>query len=189
MMMKVWMFFFLLLLIFSCRENNSKSISAPSDLKVLNYDTSLRKIESNWFYKGRPFTGFMIQQERDGKQVYSLPIKNGKENGVATGIYSSGEKLVENTFVDGKREGVFSQWWPNGNYRYLFKYENDKMQGNQWVFFPSGKKREAGSYVHGEKQGLQRVWDEEGKLVSNYVLKNNRRYGVIAVKSCIPVEH
>jgi antitoxin component YwqK of YwqJK toxin-antitoxin module len=63
------------------------------------------------------------------------------------------------------------------------------MQGNQCVFFKSVKKRVAGSYVNGEKQGLQRVWDEEGKLISNYVLKNNRRYGVIAVKSCIPVEH
>lgn len=187
--MRVLLFFFLLIFSFSCSENNVKSNSAPSVLKVLNYDTSLRKIESNWFYKGRIFSGYMIQQEKDGRIVYMLPIKNGKENGVATGIYSSGEKLVENTFTDGKREGVFKQWWPNGNYRYLFNYVNDKMQGNQWVFFPSGKKREAGHYLHGEKEGLQRIWDENGKLVSNYVLKNNRRYGVIAVKSCIPVEH
>jgi antitoxin component YwqK of YwqJK toxin-antitoxin module len=187
--MKLLLFFFLLIFSFSCSEKNGKSNSAPSVLKVLNYDTLLRKIESNWFYKGRIFSGYMIQQEKDGKVVYTLPIKKGKENGMATGVYNTGEKLVENTFVDGKREGVFKQWWPNGNYRYLFNYEKDKMQGNQWVFFPSGKKREAGSYAHGEKQGLQRVWDEEGKLVSNYVLKNNRRYGVIAVKSCIPVEH
>jgi antitoxin component YwqK of YwqJK toxin-antitoxin module len=187
--MKVLLFFFLLIFCFSCSENRGNSFSAPSALKVLNYDTSLRKIESNWFYKGRIFSGYMIQQEKDGRIVYTLPIKNGKENGVATGVYNTGEKLVENKFVDGKREGVFKQWWPNGNYRYLFNYENDKMQGNQWVFFPSGKKREAGSYIHGEKQGLQRVWDEQGKLVSNYVIKNNRRYGVIAVKSCIPVGH
>ena len=60
------------------------------------------------------FSGYVVQIEKDGRIVYSLPVIEGKENGIAKGIYNTGEKLMERNFINGKREGGFKQWWPNG---------------------------------------------------------------------------
>jgi antitoxin component YwqK of YwqJK toxin-antitoxin module len=70
----------------------------------------------------------------------------------------------------------------------LFKYKNDQFDGKQLVYFPNGKIREESNYQLGEKEGTQRVWSETCKLISNYVIKNKRIYGVVSVKSCIPVD-
>jgi antitoxin component YwqK of YwqJK toxin-antitoxin module len=169
-------------LFISCRENNER-------ISVLNFDKNLKKTERGWIYKGKPFTGFMIQEEKDHRIVYQLPIENSKENGVAKGWYNSGEKLLERIYIDGKREGIFKQWWPNGQLRYLFNYENDVFQGKQIVYFPNGKIREESNYQSGKKEGIQRVWDEKDLLISNYTIKNQKLYGVITVKSCIPTGH
>jgi antitoxin component YwqK of YwqJK toxin-antitoxin module len=167
---------------YACQEKNT-------EMRVLNFDPNLKKTDKGWFYKGQLFSGYMIEKEKDGRIVYQLPIIRGKENGLAKGWYNTGEKLIERIFIDGKIEGKFKQWWPNGHFRYLFNYKNNQFDGSQFVFFPNGKKREESNYLAGEKEGVQRVWDEKGLLVSNYAIKNKKIYGVISVKSCIPVGH
>jgi antitoxin component YwqK of YwqJK toxin-antitoxin module len=176
-------------ILITCSRNSNSTILFPTELKVVNYDTSLKKSDSGWFYKSQLFSGYMVETEKGGLVVYQLPIINGKENGLAKGIYNSGEKLLERNFVDGKREGLFKQWWPNGNLRYLFSYKNDKYEGAQYIFFPDGKRQQVGNYVNGVEEGLQSSWDTKGQLVSNYTIRNNKLYGVISVKSCMPDAH
>lgn len=175
--------------LFACTENNKSSQVLPPDLKVVNFDTLLRKTDDGWFYKGSLFSGYMIEIEKDGRIVYELPIIDGKENGLAKGWYNTGEKLVERNFVNGKKQGTFEQWWPNGNRRYLFQYKNNQYEGVQFIFFPNGKKQQEGNYLAGEEEGLQRIWNEKGELISNYTIKNKKLYGIISVKSCMPVTH
>ena len=176
----------LLPLIFSCESDNKHSMALSSSLMVLNYDTALQITNKGYFYHGEPFTGFMIEQEKNGRIVYKLPIIEGRENGLALGWYNTGEKLLERYFKQGKIEGTFKQWWPNGNYRYLFNYKNGLLNGPQTVFFPNSKIRQKSNYQLGKEAGLQQTWDTSGQLVSNYTIKDNKLYGVISVKSCIP---
>ncbi len=187
--MKHLIFTLFLFSFFSCSENTKNKQATPPDLKVVNYDTLLRKTDKGWLYKGLPFSGYLIEQEKDKRIVYQLPIIEGKENGIAKGWYNTGEKLIERTFIEGKKEGIFEQWWPNGNYRYLFNYKNDQYEGKQIVFFPNGKIQQESYYLAGKEEGLQRIWNEEGVLISNYTIKNKKLYGVISVKSCMPVGH
>jgi antitoxin component YwqK of YwqJK toxin-antitoxin module len=180
---------FLLLLLFSCKTNNKKTIALPPNIKVVQFDSLLKKTNNEWIYKGKFFSGYMIQIEKDGKVVYELPIIDGKENGLAKGIYNTGEKLMERNFINGKREGIFKQWWPNGNMRYLFTFKNDDYDGTQYVFFPDGRKRQVSNYILGEFDGLQSIWDEKGELISNYTYKDKKLYGIITAKNCMPNAH
>jgi antitoxin component YwqK of YwqJK toxin-antitoxin module len=156
---------------------------------VVNYHHDLKKTDTGWVYQGKFFSGYMVEKETNGRIVYTLPIIKGKENGLATGIYNTGEKLLERNFVQGKKEGDFIQWWPNGHYRYLYHYRNNVYHGLQRVYFPDGKMRQESNYVNGEEEGLQRVWNQQGELVSNYTIKDKKLYGVIKVKSCIANAH
>lgn len=178
--------FVLLSFVLACKNNHKKTITDSSNLIVLNYDTALQHTDKGYYYHEKPLTGYVVQQEKDGRIVYKLPIIDGKENGVALGWYNTGEKLLERKFEDGKVQDTFKQWWPNGNYRYLFIYKNGLLHGKQIVFFPNGNIRQKSNYQLGKEEGLQQVWDSTGQLVSNYTLKNNKLYGVISVKSCIP---
>ena len=187
--MRILVLFTVIILLLSCKTNNKRRIQLPPALRIVNFDTALQKPGDTWLYKGKLFSGYMIQVEKDGRTVYELPIINGKENGMATGIYNNGEKLMERNFADGKREGIFKQWWPNGNLRYVFNFKNDVFESRQWVFFPDGKKRQVSNYTLGELDGLQSIWNEEGQLISNYTYKNKKLYGIITVKSCIPNGH
>jgi antitoxin component YwqK of YwqJK toxin-antitoxin module len=161
----------------------------PPNIKVVQFDSLLKNTNEQWLYKGKPFSGYMTQIEKDGKVVYQLPIIEGKENGLAKGIYNTGEKLMERNFINGKREGVFKQWWPNGNYRYLFTFKNNEYDGTQFVYFANGKKRQVSNYILGELNGLQSIWDENGQLISNYTYKNKKLYGIITAKNCMPNAH
>ncbi|RYF70822.1 MAG: hypothetical protein EOO39_15005 [Cytophagaceae bacterium] len=178
-----------LFIVCGCSQVNSDRSGTPPPVEVVNYDMLLRKTDDGWLYKGQPFSGYMVEKERNGQTVYKLPVLDGRENGLAMGWYNTGEKLLERLFVDGKKEGPFRQWWPNGKLRYLFQFRNDKYEGIQRVYFPTGKKREASTYLAGEQAGPQRVWDETGKLVSNYTIRNGRTYGIVSIKSCLPVGH
>ncbi len=179
--------FGLLLLVWACTPPRSDSSRLPPPVNVVNYDTALAKTDAGWLYHGQPFSGYMVEKERDGRIVYQLPIIDGKESGLAKGWYNTGEKLMERRFVAGKKEGIFRQWWPNGHFRYLFQYKNDQFHGAQFVFFPNGRKREESHYLNGEREGSQRVWDEQGQLASNYTIRHKKLYGVVAIESCIPV--
>ena len=176
----------LLLFVFACNSNKKQITIFPPNYNVLNIDTALKHNDNGYFYQGKPFSGYIIEQEKDGRVVYKLPIINGLENGLALAWYNTGEKLLERYFEEGKAEGLFKQWWPNGNYRYLFNYKNDQFNGTQTVFFPNSKIRQKSNYQRGKEEGLQQTWDSIGQLVSNYTIKNNKLYGVISVKSCIP---
>jgi antitoxin component YwqK of YwqJK toxin-antitoxin module len=179
----------MLLLFFSCHAGKEKSVQVPPQLRVFNYDTLLKKTADGWLYKGKLFSGYMVQAEKDGRIVYELPITGGKENGTAKGIYNTGEKLMERIFIDGKREGISTQWWPNGHIRYLFTYKNDVYEGVQYVFFPDGKKQQVSNYRLGELEGLQSIWNKEGQLISNYTYRDKKLYGIIIAKNCMPNGH
>ncbi len=94
--------------------HQAKKNKKPPDLKVLNYDSDLKKTNYGWFYKEKAFSGYMIQAEKDGRIVYELPIVEGKENGLAKGTYNSGEKLLVRNFINGKVEASLNNGGPTG---------------------------------------------------------------------------
>ena len=158
----------------------------PPQVEVKNYDMLLSKTDNGWIYNMHPFNGYMVQVE-NGRVVYKLPIIDGYEEGLAIGFYNTGEKLLERNFEHGQKQGVFKQWWPNGNLRYLFNYNHDKYDGKQIVYFHFGKIQEEKNYYNGKEVGVQRIWDSIGNLISNYTVKNNKIYGALSAKDCMPV--
>ncbi len=166
----------------SCNSTNKLPL-----LEVKNNDSLLLKTDAGWIYNNEVFNGQVVEVENDGSVVYRLPIINGKEQGLAIGFYNTGEKLVERKFINGEKQGVFKQWWPNGNLRYLFNYNHDKYDGQQIVYFHFGKVQEEKNYSNGIEEGAQRIWDSTGNLISNYTVKNKKIYGALSAKDCMPV--
>ena len=178
---------FLWLCIIACDTSPKKK---TPNFFVQNFDTSLVKVNSKWYYKNEPLNGYIVEKSLDGKiLLYKVPIIEGFEEGWAFGRYNTGEKLLIRYYNKGKVEGSFTQWWPNGNVRYQCNYKHDKMDGKHSVFYPNGTNQQESNFSEGNEDGIQRVWNETGQLISNYTIKNKKLYGVITVKSCIPEGH
>jgi antitoxin component YwqK of YwqJK toxin-antitoxin module len=186
-MVKFWVLLCLMFLYAGCNTSGKHGQPAPPDVFIGKNDLNLYRYDNLWRYKGRIFSGYITQEQADKKVIYKLPVVEGLANGLAVGFFENGHKMLEQYFVDERLQGPYKQWWRNGQYKYLFFYKKDKYEGTQKVFFENGKLREESNFSNGKPEGLQRVWNENGELISNYTIRNNKLYGIIKVKSCIPV--
>lgn len=180
----------LLILVFlfaGCRQSGKHRMSVPPELLVSQNNRNLYRYDNLWMYNGKIFSGYITQASADNKVIYKLPVIDGLANGLTVGFYENGHKMLEQFFVDDRLEGLYKHWWRNGQYKYIFFFKDDKYEGTQKVFFEDGKLREESNFSNGKPEGLQRVWNENGQLISNYTIRNNKLYGIIKVKSCIPV--
>jgi antitoxin component YwqK of YwqJK toxin-antitoxin module len=185
-MIKVGPLFLLIFFYGACSLPDNGKLPTPPDLKVKRDDRELYLQQGLWWYKGRPLSGYILEEQTDQLVIYQLPVIEGLANGRAVGFYENGHKMLERFFVNGKQEGECRQWWRNGQCKYLLFYRDNKYEGTQKAFFENGRLREEANYLAGKPEGLQRAWDENGQLASNYTIRNNQLYGIITVQSCIP---
>ena len=80
-------------------------------------------------------------------------IRNGKLNGLSEGWYTSGQKQIEENFVDGKSHGVRVKWHRNG-----LKSAEDTIE-------------------YGILNGLCRKWHQNGQLAEEMVMVNGKADG------------
>ena len=52
-----------------------KKIALPPDTRIFNYDSLLKQTPEGWLYKGKPFNGYMMQEERSAKVMFTADKK------------------------------------------------------------------------------------------------------------------
>ena len=63
------------------------------------------------------------------------------------------------------------------------------MMGQIKFGLKSGLLIEEGNFKEGYEFGVQKTWYLNGKVKSNYIIKNNRRYGLLGTKNCVNVSN
>lgn len=88
--------------------------------------------------------------------------------------------------VNGRRDGRFETWWPDGTRRSSVEYRDDVFHGEYRTWMRDGRPYELKHFADGREQGLQQAWDEDGRLYLNYEVRNGRRFGLANAKPCLP---
>jgi hypothetical protein len=78
-------------------------------------------------------------------------------------FYPSGQKQVEATYRDGKREGLQTLWTDYGQKRRETTYRDGKREGLQTEWYDNGKKKEEATYRDGKNEGLYTWWYPNGQ--------------------------
>jgi len=65
---------------------------------------------------------------------------------------------------DGKKHGVFREWWPSGKPKIEARYEHGVQHGPTVIYHEDGTKKEAGNYAKGLRRGQWKEWYPDGKL-------------------------
>ena len=112
----------------------------------------------------------------DGTLAETVTYVDGVKQGVARQFDSEGKvvggSLFENdnlvaegiTEMDGKRNGPWKEYWPNGTLRAEGFYLDDRRDGEWWFYRESGEKEQHGRYLDGEVHGLWTWWYPGGDV-------------------------
>ena len=95
-------------------------------------------------------------------QYTTQPIQNGLL------FYPNGKKRCEFSIINGKLEGLYTDWYDSGQKAIETIYVNDKREGMYTQWYESGQKFFELTYTNGKEDGYYRKWYENGELWKSY---------------------
>lgn len=137
------------------------------------------------YVDGKPFTGILFSLYQSHDTAFVKQYSQGKQEGIQREYFQSGKmksiRLYRNNWKVGEHQG----WHSNGARAFVYHFANDEFDGNQKEWSERGQLLSDLNYQQGHEQGKQTVWYEDGKIKANYIIRNNRRYGLLGTKNCI----
>ncbi len=117
-------------------------------------------------------------EEKDGlvyyqEEIYSGKVTRGKDryyyrDGKADGtwlwFYPNGNLKTIETWREGKLQGKYILYLENGNPIMKTSYSNGKDMGEYLLYYPNGRLRVKGRYEYGKPKGVWEYYTETGKL-------------------------
>ena len=159
----------------------------PKEVFIFADSLNIKTIGGITTANGRPVTGRLFSLYTPKDTAFSVGFLNGKEEGVALFWYKEGPLKEHRLFRNGHKEGIHKGWWPNGRKKFIFHFKDDMYEGNVQEWDELGQPYRDMNYHLGQEEGQQRLWYDNGQLRSNYIIKNNRRYGLLGTKNCVNV--
>ena len=92
-------------------------------------------------FNDRPFTGRILSIEKGESGDYVLADeswKEGKKEGLSARWFSNGIKMYERNYSEGRWHGTVTRWWPNGQKMYVRAYTNGTRHGKEATWRSDG---------------------------------------------------
>ena len=113
---------------------------------------------------------------------------NGKKEGYYKGWYPDGNKQFERFYKNGQKVGKHIGWYKNNKKKFEIQF-NNKGNYNGFVkeWYINGNLSSFFNYLDGKENGSQMMWQPNGKVIANYFTKNGERFGLIGLKKCYSI--
>ena len=167
---------FLLILNTGCVKKNTVSMSVLITSKGITY------------FNQQPFSGIGSDSYGNNQKQLEINYRDGKKHGEIYSWYPSGQIKEEGVYKKGKKIGIHLGFWANGNLRFKKNFNLGLLGGEQNQWHKNGILARLSNYSEGKEQGQKKGWRNNGDLRYNYQMINNRRYGFMGSKTCVPVE-
>lgn len=173
----------LLLVIFGCIDLDSKEVKS-FNVEIFDFNS-----KNGIFFKNKtPFTGRVFKLHENGLDtVYIQSYFKGIKNGQFVRFYPKNRIFEKRNYINGKKEGIHIGYWEDGSLAFEYNLKDDEYNGSLKEWNRNGQIIKSFNYVNGYENGSQKLWFDNGEVRSNYVIKNNRRYGLLGTKNCINV--
>jgi antitoxin component YwqK of YwqJK toxin-antitoxin module len=127
-------------------------------------DGNLKKGYIGNIVNGKKEGKWVFYYHSTGKKIYEDNYKDGKQDGFSFSWYENGQKQVEKPFKDGKLDGLWTYWDDNGNKREVVTYKDGKKDGLFTNWYENGQKKLEGTYKDGEIVKVIGLWNEDGSV-------------------------
>ena len=109
----------------------------------------------------KPYSGDVSKSDNFGKTLLKGTYKNGKKDGLWTWWYENGQKRRERTFKDGQENGLHRWWYENGQKSKEGTYKDGKQVELVTSWYENGQKGKEGTFKDGELVS-ENCWDIDG---------------------------
>lgn len=166
----------LFVLLIGCKSDKNLIIHESSDeLNTFNIKAT---------YKGNVFSGFVYNTNSYGDTISLGRYKNGLRHGTWKKFHSNGQLREKRVFKKGLKVDLYEGFYSDGSKNFVFMFKNGEYNGTNRIWTKVGQIIEELNFENGQQVGSQKVWYIDGKIKSNYIIKNNRRYGLLGTKNC-----
>ena len=91
--------------------------------------------------------------------------------------YTDDQMVEEGVYVNGKKEGVWRQYWNNGKVKSETTYKNNLQSGSAKIYYKNGSISEEGTWIGGKWDGSYKLYYENGNLSYEWNYVNGKREG------------
>ena len=101
-----------------------------------------------------------------GEVVYKGYFKEGKPEGKWTTFFPDGKPRWEGTKVNGLNHGKYAMWYENGRKKLEGTFMQGEKHGQEISWHLNGMKWHQRNFYHGKPVGLWKSWDASGILLN-----------------------
>jgi antitoxin component YwqK of YwqJK toxin-antitoxin module len=123
--------------------------------------------------------------------IASLGVARGHHNPSVIWVeqrFPNGELHSSRRYVNDIKDGEQLGFWPNGRARFRYVAVDGAPSGAYESWHRNGQLGSLQHFEAGRELGSQQTWSRTGTLLSNYVVKDGRRYGLFDSKPCFTVD-
>ena len=134
------------------------------------------------------YTGHVLKLGASQKDTLSISFYNkGLKDGVWKKFYNNGSLKEVRVFKNDKKTGQYFGYYMSGEIAFEYNFKDGEYHGKRYEWKKDGSLLRESNYKNGYEKGFQKIWWADGRIKSNYVIKNNRRYGLLGIKNCVNV--
>ena len=89
----------------------------------------------------------------------------------------TGNKILQYNIVDGLKNGLYQEWYPDGKPKSKGKYLNNKRVHNWTSWYENGQKSGIVTYKDGIANGLHALWSQSGTKYYEATFKDEKLDG------------
>ena len=179
------MLILLLMLFTGCQQPGKHAV----EYKAISAETpGLKAVNGIVYFNEQLFNGTVFSIFPNTNDTAAIMnFSNGREDGVWKKKYANNALEEVREFKNGKKIGEYIAWWPNGNKKLQYEFKEGEYEGTCYEWNEQGQMTKEANYKAGYEDGLQKIFYDNGKIHSNFVVVNGRRYGLLGTKNCINV--
>ncbi|MDP2176270.1 MAG: toxin-antitoxin system YwqK family antitoxin [Bacteroidota bacterium] len=134
---------------------------------------SLENVNEIMYHKGEPFTGHALDYFSNKVKKQEMHFESGLLHGPKTEYFEGGILIRSKLyFTNGKRNGTFYFYHPNGKVKLTGKYINDELDSTVNAFYDNGNPKYTHNYKLGIKHGESLTYFYNGVLEQKVNLVN-----------------
>jgi antitoxin component YwqK of YwqJK toxin-antitoxin module len=95
--------------------------------------------------------------------------------GIVFGSFEDGTLQYEESYKNGKKDGVDKFWYSNGQLRWESYYVNGKIDGVERRWYKNGQMWSEINFKNGEAEGIKKEWSKNGKLTKELLFKSGKK--------------
>jgi antitoxin component YwqK of YwqJK toxin-antitoxin module len=171
----------ILVIFYGCRAHEKNKVCYTNTQVQITYKGEKTLVN------GEPVDGCIASFYANGDTASVIPYSDGKEDGILRYYYPGGKLKAVRLYKSGKKQGHHQGWYQNGQPMFAYDFFNDLFDGENKEWYANGQPFKFLHFTKGVEQGVQQIWYPDGSIKSNYLIQNNRKYGLLGSKNCTNV--